>query len=67
MKDSTKFEIAELNKILAKLKKRSSQGRAKSSSSPLKGAPNETSKAAATQWSSRSKRLFKAQKNRRPT
>ena len=25
MKDSTKFEIAELNKILAKLKKRSSQ------------------------------------------
>jgi len=29
MKDSTKFEIAELNKILAKLKKRSSQGRTK--------------------------------------
>lgn len=29
MKDSTKFEMAELNKILAKLKKRSSQGRRK--------------------------------------
>jgi hypothetical protein len=33
MKDSTKFEIAELNKILAKLKKRSSQGRTKAPTS----------------------------------
>lgn len=44
MKDSTKFEIAELNKLLAKLKKRGSKRRAKPSSAlrrkelPTKGA-----------------------------
>jgi hypothetical protein len=38
MKDSTKFEIAELNKILAKLKKRSTQGRTKP---PMGGSQKE--------------------------